>query len=50
MYKVFYSYRKSGKKVVVEDNLTEKQAQAMVQEDIDSGVSTKAKMMCYKKM
>lgn len=49
-YQVFYVYKKSGKRVVVENNITRKEVKKMVQDDIDAGTNTNVKMMCFDTM
>tara|TARA_R110000803_G_scaffold210835_1_gene284195 strand:+ start:62201 stop:62362 length:162 start_codon:yes stop_codon:yes gene_type:complete len=48
--KVFWKYRKSGKEVLIKDNLTLDQAREMVQEDQAKGEITNVKMMRFNKM
>lgn len=45
--RVFWKYRKSGKEVLISENLTRKEAQKIVQKDVDSKPSVKVKMMVF---
>mgnify|MGYP003640280944 CR=1 FL=1 len=48
--KVYWKYRKSGKEVLIEQDLTKEQAMAMVQKDQLTNPSINVKMMCFDKM